>query len=151
MPIRKPHVGKAVITKRHVEDALKFTSLDHVTITRGAGTVITGNVGTTYAELAAAVLHINPALYQQVRKVEALFRWDPQTTAGGIQLYNWTDAEVLAVSEPGAAGIRIDRINITDKWKTLIGDKSFWVRSKGDGTTAPTIEYVMLVIETGNV
>jgi len=151
MPIRKPHIGKGVVTKTHVEDALKFKTLDHILLCRGAGAAITGNTGTTYATLGAAAYIINPARYTGVIKAEAHFRWDPQTAAGGLRIWNVTDGTVLAVSEPGVAGGRTDKIDITDKWKALDGEKDLNVQTKGDGTTAPIIAVVFIVIECGNV
>jgi len=151
MPIRKPHIGKGVVTKRHVEDALKFKTLDHILFTRGAGAIITGNAGTTYASLPASSLSVDPSRYTGIIRVEAYFRWNPQTTAGGIRIYNETDDTVLASSEPGVAGWRLDRINITNTWKTITAVKLFRVETKGDGTTAPTISEVFIAVECGNV
>jgi len=151
MGIRGPHIGKAVVSKRHVEDALKFTALDNILLCRGAGATITGNAGTAYAALAASTIHVDPSRYQGVRKVTSLLVWDPKTTAGGLRIYNYTDAAELAKSEPGAAGMRLDEIDVTTTWKTLTGLKSIRVESKGDGTTAPTIAYVVICVEVGNV
>jgi len=151
MPIRKPHIGKATITKRHVEDALKFTALDHILLCKGVGATITGNAGTTYTLLLASEVAVNPARYTGIRKVEAYFFWNPETTAGGIRIYNLTDATVLATSEPGAVGWRVDRINVTDTWKTITAEKWFRVETKGDGTTAPSITVVFIIVECGNV
>jgi len=151
MGIRGPHIGKAVITKRHVEDALKFKTLDHIVVTKGAGAGITGNAGTTYAKILASEVYVDPQRYTGIKKVEAYFNWNPETTAGGIRIYNETDAAVLATSEPGVTGFRIDRIDITDKWKALTGEKVFYAQTKGDGTTAPTIIAVFIVVECGNV
>jgi len=151
MPIRKPHIGKGVVTKRHVEDALKFKTLDHIVLCKGAGANITGNAGTTYAGIPASTTFINPARYGGIRKVEAYFCWSPETTAGGIRLYNATDATVLASSEPGATGWRTDRINITDKWKALTAEKELRADTKGDGTTAPVINAALIIVECGNV
>jgi len=151
MPIRKPHIGKATITKRHVEEDLKFTSLDHIFLARGAGATITGNAGTTYATLVASWVYVDPSRYQRLRKATALFDWDPATTDGGLRIYNVTDAAELVKSEPGAAGWRIDEIDITDAWKTLTGRKGFRVETKGDGTTAPSITCIIICVESGNV
>jgi len=151
MPIRKPHVGKAVITKRHVEDALKFKTLDHILLCRGAGDVITGNAGTTYTALGASDVFVDPSRYVGIVKVEAYFRWNPRTTAGGARVYNVTDDTVLASSEPGVEGWRTDRINITTTWKALTGEKFLRVETKGDGTTAPTIAAFFIIVECGNV
>jgi len=119
MPIRKPHIGKGVVTKRHVEDALKFKILDHIVLAKGSGADITGNAGTTYAVLSASDIWVNPARYNGVRKVEVYFHWDPATTAGGIRVWNATDSTALATSEPGVAGLRVDRVDVTSAWKTL--------------------------------
>jgi len=151
MPIRKPHIGKGVVSKRHVEDALKFKTLDHIVLTKGAGATITGNAGTTYATLAASYIFVDPTRYSGVRKVEAYFHWGTETTAGGIRIYNVTDATVLAVVEPGVVAWRVDRIDITDTWKTLTGVKELRVESKGDGTTPPAISAVFIIVECGNV
>jgi len=151
MPIRKPHIGKGVVTKLHVEDALKFKTLDHIVLCKGAGATITGNAGTTYAKMSASETFIDPSRYSGIRKVEACFQWNPETTAGGIRIYNTTDATVLAVSEPGVAGWRTDKINVTDKWKAITAEKWLQVESKGDGTTAPTITAVLIIVECGNV
>jgi len=151
MGIRGPHIGKGVVTKRHVEDALKFKTLDHVVLVKAAGVEITANAGTTYAGLPGSEAYINPARYSGIRKVEAYFHWNPNTTAGGIRIYNVTDGVDLAVSEPGVVGWRLDRIDITDTWKALTAEKIFRVESKGDGTTAPTIVAVFIVVECGNV
>jgi len=151
MSIRKRHIGKGVVTKRHVEDALKFKTLDHLVLCRGAGASVEGNAGTTYAWLTAARIDIDPSRYQQVRKVEVLFDWNPQTTAGGIRLYNVTDDTEVVKSEPGVVGWRVDTIDITDTWKTIIGSKRFRVDTKGDGTTAPVVIHVFIIVETGNV
>jgi len=149
--IRGPHIGKAVVTKRHVEDALKFTALDHILLCRGAGANIIGNVGTTYTALPGSYIHVDPSRYQEVRKVTSLFYWNPETTAGGLRIYNTTDAVEIAKSEPGVAGWRVDEIDTTTTWKTLVGLKTVRVESKGDGTTAPTICYVTVCVEVGNV
>jgi len=151
MGIRGPHIGKGVVTKRHVEDALKFKTLDHILLCRGAGATITGNAGTAYGMVPASELFIDPSRYTGVRKVEAFFQWDPKTTAGGLRIYNAADAVDFAVSEPGVAGWRTDRINVTDTWKALTAEKWFKVESKGDGTTAPEIAQVFIIVECGNV
>jgi len=151
MGIRGPHIGKGVVTKRHVEDALKFKTLDNILLCRGAGVSITGNAGTAYALLTATEVYLAPDRYKGVIRAEAVFRWNPTTTAGGIRIYNATDAAVLAVSEPGIVGWRTDRINITNTWKALTGEKEFRVESKGDGTTAPEIALAYIIVETGNV
>jgi len=151
MPIRRPHIGKAAVHKRHVEDALKFTVLDHIVLCRGAGVTFTGNAGTTYAALPGSGLSVNPARYSGIRKVEVYFEWNPETTAGGMRVYNETDASVLASSEPGAVGWRLEKIDITDRWKALTSEKYFRVDTKGDGTTAPTIAASFIVVECGNV
>jgi len=151
MPIRKPHIGKGVVTKRHVEDALKFTALDHITLCKGAGAGITGNAGTTYAELGASQAQVDPSRYKQVRLVEAMFIWIPQTTAGGIRLYNVTDGVEVAKSEPGTTTWRVDTIDITTTWKGIEGVKLFVIQTKGDGTTAPTVDGAVIVVETGNI
>jgi len=151
MGIRGPHIGKAVITKRHVEDALKFKTVDHIVLCKGAGAVITGNAGTTYAKLESSELAIDPAQYVGIVKVETHFHWNPQTTAGGIRIYNATDATVLSVSEPGVVGYRVDRIDVTGTWKAIVGRKWFQVDTKGDGTTAPTLIAVFIIVECGNV
>jgi len=151
MPIRKPHIGKGVVTKRHVEDALKFKTLDHILLCRGAGAAITGNAGTTYVSTTASEIHIDPTRYTGIIKVEAYFVWNPVTTAGGIRIYNATDGVALAVSEPGVTGWRRDSIDVTDKWKALTAEKMFRVESKGDGTSAPTIFAVFIIVGCGNV
>jgi len=151
MGIRGPHIGKGVVTKRHVEDALKFKALDHIVFCKGAGATITGNAGTGYITLAAADVYIDPARYDGIRKVEAFFHWDPKTTAGGARIYNVTDGVALVASEPGAAGWRTDRIDITSTWKALTGEKTFIVETKGDGTTAPVLIAVFIIVECGNV
>jgi len=151
MGIRGPHIGKGVVTKRHVEDGLKFKTLDHIILCKGAGATITGNAGTTYALTIASEVRVNPARYNGIRKVEAVFRWNPETTAGGIRIYNVTDAAALATSEPGVTGWRVDQLDITTTWKGLTADKEFRVESKGDGTTAPTIADAQIVVETGNL
>jgi len=151
MPIREPHIGKGVVTKRHVEDALKFKTLDHIVLCKGAGATITGNAGTTYAPISATEIVVNPARYTGIKKVEAFFYWNPNTTAGGMRIYNLTDGVDLAVSEPGAVGWRRDFINITDKWKALTGEKEFRVETKGDGTTAPSVTAAFIIVECGNV
>jgi len=151
MPIRKPHVSKAAITKRHVEDALKFKTLDHILLCRGAGANITGNAGTSYGGLLAAELIIDPTRYKEIMLAEVFFFWNPETTAGGIRVQNITDGTTLASSEPGVAGFRRDSIDVTSTWKTLTGSKRFEVQTKGDGTTAPTIASVYIVVQCGNV
>jgi len=151
MPIRKPHIGKGVVTKRHVEDALKFKVLHHIVLCKGAGANITGNAGTTYATLEASHIYVDPTRYSGIIKAEAYFQWDPATTAGGIRIYNVTDATVLASSEPGVAGWRPDRIDITDTWKAITAEKLFRVETKGDGTTAPVMVAVLIIVECGNV
>jgi len=151
MPIRRPHIGKAVISKRHVEDALKFKTLDHAVLVKAAGATITGNAGTTYAGLPGSEFYVNPTRYTGITKVEAYLHWDPITTAGGLRIRNFTDGVDLAVSEPGVAGLRLDRIDVTDKWKALTAEKMFRAESKGDGTSAPIITAVLIVVECGNV
>jgi len=151
MPIRKPHIGKGAVTRRHVEDALKFKTLDHVLLCRGAGANLTGNAGTTYTVLTASSVYVNPARYKGIIKVEAYVNWDPQTTAGGIRVWNATDSTALATSEPGAAGWRLDRIDVTGTFKAITAEKLFWVESKGDGTTAPIIAAAYIIVECGNV
>jgi len=151
MGIRGPHIGKAVITKRHVEDALKFTALDHILLCRGAGANITGNVGTTYASLTGSYMGINPARYRGIIKVEAYFHWDPGSAAGGVRIFNTTDGTTLVASEPGVAGWRTDRIDITTTWKAITADKMFRAETKGDGTTPPTIAAILIIVECGNV
>jgi len=151
MGIRRAHIGKGVVTKRHVEDALKFTALDHIVLCKGAGATITGNAGTTYAYLASSEVDVDPSRYSGIRKVEAVMLWNPNTTAGGLRIYNATDAEEVAKSEPGVVGLRRDRIDITTYWKGKTGVKTIQVESKGDGTTAPAITWVCIIVETGNV
>jgi len=151
MPIRKPHIGKGVVTKRHVEDALKFKTQDHILLCRGAGASITGNAGTTYTGLTASGMGIDPTRYKEIMLVEVYFNWDPVTTAGGIRIYNSTDDTVLAVSEPGVTGGRTDRIDVTDTWKTFTASKWFLIQTKGDGTTAPSIISVYIIVQCGNV
>jgi len=151
MGIRRAHIGKAVVTRRHVEDALKFKILDHILLCRGAGTNITGNAGTAYAGLEASIMHVDPTRYNGVRKVEAYFRWNPQTTAGGARIYNATDGVALATTEPGVVGWRRDSIDITDKWKAITAEKVFRVETRGDGTTPPLIQIVCIIVECGNV
>jgi len=151
MGIRGPHIGKGVVTKRHVEDGLKFKILDHILLCRGAGAAITGNAGTTYVTLGASEIGVDPTRYGGIRKVEAYFFWDPTTTAGGLRVYNVTDAVALATSEPGATGWRTDKINVTNTWKALTAEKWFRVETRGDGTTPPSIGVVLIIVECGNV
>jgi len=151
MGVRSAHIGKGVITKRHVEDALKFKILDHVVLAKGSGATIAGNAGTTYALLPASEIYLDPSRYRGVVKVEAYFHWNPETAAGGLRIYNVDDAVDLATTEPGVAGWRRDRIDVTDKFKALTTEKKFCVDSKGDGTTGPTIIAVFIIVECGNV
>jgi len=151
MGIRGPHIGKAVVTKRHVEDALKFKTLDHILLCRGAGAGITGNAGTTYAMLTAGDIEVDPSRYKGITKVEAYLSWNPTTTVAGLRIYNITDGVALATSEPGVTGWRLDRVDVTGTWKGLTGAKWFRVETKGDGTTAPEIAAVYIIVECGNV
>jgi len=151
MGIRGPHIGKAVITKTHVEDALKFIARDHIVLCRGTGAAISGNSGTTYALLLASDFRWKHGIEDYIVKAHLWARWDPVTTAGGLKLYNETDAVDVAILEPGVAGWREDEVDITSTVKGWTTDKFLSLQTKGDGTTAPAIAAVLIIVECGNV
>jgi len=123
-------------------------------LVRGAGAAITGNAGTTYAFMTASDNVYNPDRFcrQYLKRVEWVVAWDPQTTAGGARLYNADDAETVSESVPGVTGYRVDTVNVTTYFKGLTAPKTLRLETKGDGTTAPTINFSLLrIVMTGNV
>ena len=84
-------------------------------------------------------------------------RWNPQTSSGGIRLWDENLAQPISESEivPGTSGWRTDEVEITSYVRNN------WVRSgrirvqpqtKGDGSTAPEIALADLVFHlTSNI
>jgi len=115
-------------------------------LVKGAGASVTGNPGVAYVDLPASRVQIDFDDYENIITVEFVSCWNPETTAGGLQIYNETDDVVELTVEPGIVGARWDVNDVTSPFATYTGIKRFWVRTRGDGTTAPTLESVKLMI-----
>lgn len=127
-----------------IPDVWRPLSETDILLIRGAGGAITGNAGTTYAALDYSYNYWRWADWRNIRKVVWESDWNPQTTAGGLQLWNSTDNVEIAKSEPAAAGWRNDVIDVSAAFKGYTADKLILVRTKGDGATAPLIGFSKL-------
>lgn len=131
-----------------VQELIESEWASQFTLCRGAGSEITGNSGANYATLTCSRLRSFPEHFwnhNSLKEVWLEVGWNPQTTSGGLRLYNDTDGTVIETLEPGAAGFRYDYEDITSDWKSLMASgKVCVVQTKGDGATAPTIEFVEL-------
>jgi len=114
------------------------------------GAFITGYTGTSYSGMPTSFLYWKPANWRREQIISAVWvvNWNPQTASGGIRLQNVTDGVTVASSEPGAAGWRLDEIDITDTLKGYTADKTLEIQTKGDGSTAPQVAfaYIRLVV-----
>jgi len=150
MPFRKYQYAKKSIDKTKLDDDAQVKIESHLTFCRGAGSNIIGNAGTTYTYLTGSDNIFIADSYKNILKAELCIRWDPMTTAGGVRLWNTTDASAIATVEPGAVGMRWSRVDITDTIKGLVGEKVLELYTKGDGTTAPVLRacWVRIVVST---
>jgi len=152
MPIRKYQIAKKAIDKTKLDDDAQVKIESQLMMVKGTGTSVTGNAGTTYVGLAASDQFFKPDHYKNMGKIEFVALWTPQTTAGGIRLFNSTDSAVVATIEPGAAAGRRDVVDVTTTLKGYTAEKTLTVQTKGDGTTAPLLSVVLLriVIDTSS-
>jgi len=141
MPIREYQVARKAITKDKLATDARVKVETQLPLCRGPGANITGNAGTAYSSLPGGSNIFRPGHFRDIDQVLWRTIWNPETTAGGIELYDGAVGVRIAVSEPGAAGWRTDEIDVTSYFKALTADASPDLRTKGDGTTAPTITY----------
>jgi len=146
MPLRKYQYARKSIDKTRLDDDAQVKVETQLLMAKGGGTSIAGNAGTTYVGLVASDQFFHPENYKNISKIELVALWTPQTTAGGLQLFNSTDSAVVATIEPGAAAGRRDVVDVTATIKGYTAEKTLTVRTKGDGTTAPAISVVLLRI-----
>jgi len=134
------------------ENLLTERTESQLPMVRGVDTV-TGNAATTYAYLVETVQYWVPDNWGNIAKVEWLTKWNPETAAGGIRLYNVSDGVTIAERVPGVVGVRTDVVDVTDALKGYTATKVLRLETKGDGTTAPSIyaSYLRTVTEIGNV
>ena len=118
----------------------------HVTLVRCSGSYVTGNPGASYGVLMGSYYLWRPEEWLGFEKAEVEFGWNATTTSAGIRLWNISDGEAVAVSEPGTTGWRTDIIDVTDVLKGYASSKGLRVETKGDGSTAPEVERVLLRI-----
>jgi len=102
---------------------------------------VSGNAGVTYASHYGTYYdyvpdRFNPAV---IEAVLWYVMWNPNTTAGGVSLYNVSDGVDIAVSEPGVVGLRTDIVDVTAAIRGYTTSKAVCLRTKGDGVTAPII------------
>ena len=121
-----------------------------ITIVKGAGSNITGNASTTYTLLDGLQIFWRPDNWNEniIKAVYFQVYWNPQTTAGGLKLYNVTQGTDVAVIEPGTTGWRYDYVDITNTIKGYAGQgtQTLHIQTKGDGATAPTIAMASLKV-----
>jgi len=130
-----------------IDGALIPTAEVHHTLAKGAGVNIVGNAGTTYVGLTASHMWLSVANYiskYHAIRAELVARWEPRTTAGGLRLYNDTDATVVATLEPGVTGWRRDVVDITVPFRGWDTEKTVLLETKGDGTTAPLLAEIFI-------
>ena len=151
MSIRAEHIARQAITNELLASESQIKTETCLLLAKGAGAAITGNSGTSYAELTASDAYFNPNDYTNILKAEFLVKWDPATTSGGVQLYNNDDSEAIATVEPGATGMRQDTVDITAKLKGYTSQKRISLYTKGDGSTAPSIQVALIRIIVSNV
>jgi len=152
MPLRKYQIARKAIDKTKLDDDAQVKVETQLLMAKGAGTDIAGNAGTTYAGLVASDQLFHPDNYKNISKIEFVALWTPQTTAGGLRLFNSTDSLVVATIEPGAVGGRKDVVDVTATIKGYTAEKTLAVLTRGDGTTAPVISMALLriVIDTSS-
>jgi len=107
------------------------------------GAYITCNSGASYAGLDSSDVWLD-AEPSDVVKAEAIYIWNPNTTAGGIELYAATAGLEFGKSEPGAAGWRTDVIDVTSAVRSLTQGERIIIRTKGNGATAPQLSLAIL-------
>jgi len=146
MPIRRYQIARGAVDKTRLADDVQVKAEAQLTMVKGVGTSITGNAGVGYARLIGSDNWYHPDFFKNILQVIFTVRWDPQTTAGGLKLWNATDNVAVATSEPGVAGSRLDEIDITTTIKGYTAEKALRIVTKGDGTTAPTIEVALVRI-----
>jgi len=115
---------------------------------RGNNGVVTGDAGSSYADFDGTAFKFNPA-YTPVEKITNVTWttfWNPNTTSGSIKLRNKTDGVDVAVSEPGATGLRTDDFDLTSTFKGYTNAKNLKILNHGDGSTAPAVYRSILKI-----
>jgi len=147
--VRRADLG--LIEYDDIDADAKAQGVTEILLVRGMGTYLDGNASTTYAEFTGSPTYFNVGNYKTVLSAYMDARWDPKTVAGGLRIFNYTDNNVVALSEPGTTGMQRTQVDCTDYIKAL---SPYWktirVDTKGDGTTAPSLSFVMLVIVWGN-
>jgi len=151
MPLRKYQIAKKAVDKTKLDDDAQVKIQTQLVHSRGTVGAIIGNAGTTYAAAPASDIYFRPDDYKNILSVTLVAIWDPRTTAGGLRPWNTTDEEPIAYLEPGVAGERYDRVDVTDKFKGYVGEKRLLLCSKGDGATAPEYDAVYYEIVVSNV
>jgi len=141
MPLRKYQIANKAISKDKLAADARIKVETQLLLCRGSGANITGNAGTSYASLPASYNWFHPDYYRDVERIIWVTVWNPETTAGGIELYNGSVPERIAISEPGTVGWKIESFDVTSYFKALTSEIVVDFRTKGDGTTAPTISF----------
>jgi hypothetical protein len=120
---------------------------EHEVLLVGRGVSVTGNAGISYAMLPGVYRWYYSA-WRKIHEVSFDVLWVPNSTLGGLQLYNVIDNVAVATFEPGSAGGRWDTADLTSVFRGYTANKEFRIRTKGDGTTAPVIDVAFLKIRT---
>jgi len=134
--------------ERWVSGSRAYLGESRIDLVHAEGVGVDGNASTTYTELPGTKVSFSKKYYNNGDIIEAhwITRWDPQTTSGGIELYNETDGESIATIEPGATGERTNIGYVTTTLKSYDSSKALILRTKGDGTTPPKIYYSYIVM-----
>jgi len=151
MPLRKYQIAKKAIDKTKLDDDAQVKVSTVTIIVGGSGANITGNAGTTYAELPGTSFPFYPDYYKNILEARIWVDWNANTAAAGVRLYNTTDGVEVAKEEPGAVGIHFWEADITTHIKALTAFKRFMLHTKGDGTTAPVIRGASIHIVVSTV